>query len=258
MLGKPPVMCDIVSVSSFTIHLAVMEYHGAGTKSFVLWVVLALSYTFFPALIATLSHAAARGMTTMPPPTAATMCSLARSLEPFLFGLRYSVLATFLGVMPCLDASIVSVLLLKQLGQLSDSLVVKKRFFERCTKVLHLCIIWRQGSHADSAVPRLEGCGPFGCHLVSPRLGGGDRKPPLVDVSNPSSLCPWYFVGEQDCDTSTSRGPSRRYWYPKRLRPIGNDVLWWLGMHARSAPAMSIVGWKEIENNLEKVSLPSQ
>jgi hypothetical protein len=134
LLGKPPVMCDIVSVSSFTIHLAVMEYHGAGIKSFVLWLVLALSSTFFPALIATLSHAAARGMTTIPPPTAATMCSLARSFEPFLFGLRYSVLATFLGVMPCLDAAIVSVLLAKHLAQLSDNLVLKNSFLEGVPK----------------------------------------------------------------------------------------------------------------------------
>jgi hypothetical protein len=134
-MGKPPVMCDIVAISSFTIHLSVMEYHGAGFKAFLLWLPLAMCTTFFPALVATLSHTAARNMTSTPAPTATTMCSSARSLEPFLFGLRYSVLATFVGVLPCLDASIFIVLLSKPLkNSVSTTLVMPNCFLEAFPK----------------------------------------------------------------------------------------------------------------------------
>lgn len=130
-LGEPPVMCDVVAISSFTIHLSIMEYQGAGAKAFLLWVPLTMCTTLFPALVATLSHTAARNMTSTPAPTAATIWKSGRTLEPFLFGLRYSILATFFGVLPCLDASILVVLFAKPLKKaISPRLVIPNCFLE--------------------------------------------------------------------------------------------------------------------------------
>jgi hypothetical protein len=154
-MGTPPVMCDIVAVSSFTIHLSVMEYHGAGAKSFWLWLCLAIASTFFPALVATLSHAAARAMIATPAPTSDSMCSLARSLEPFLFGLRYSVLATFVGLQPCMDAAVLTVIFPKTLKTISSSLIMKNCFLEAVPKSFILAYFGAK--LAILSVPFLDG-----------------------------------------------------------------------------------------------------
>lgn len=131
-LGNPPIMCDLLAVSTFTLLLAVMEYHEAGAKAFVLWLMVALCSTFFPALILTLSHSAARGVGGSPTPTAAKIPEMARSVEPLMFGLRFSLLATYFGMAPCLDAVIIVGLLPRgMLGSLSDKLVLKDCFLEK-------------------------------------------------------------------------------------------------------------------------------
>ena len=135
-IGTPPIVLDLMAVSSLMIHLSVMEYHGAGIKSFFfLWLPMAVATTVFPALIAALSHTAARHMTTTPVPTYKRMITLARSMEPFLFGLRYSALAAFVGGYPCFDAALLIVLLAKPLREkISESLIIRNCFLDQCPK----------------------------------------------------------------------------------------------------------------------------
>jgi hypothetical protein len=106
-LGRPPIVGDVIAISSFTFYVIVMEYYGGGIKAQFLWMMVMLSSTLFPAAILSLSHHAARTVSDSFIPTAANMISVARSIEPLLFGLRYGLLATYFGMEACLDAIVI-------------------------------------------------------------------------------------------------------------------------------------------------------
>eukprot|EP00537_Pseudo-nitzschia_pungens_P007740 CAMPEP_0172364922 /NCGR_PEP_ID=MMETSP1060-20121228/7943_1 /TAXON_ID=37318 /ORGANISM="Pseudo-nitzschia pungens, Strain cf. cingulata" /LENGTH=820 /DNA_ID=CAMNT_0013088051 /DNA_START=61 /DNA_END=2523 /DNA_ORIENTATION=+ len=104
--GRFPLVGDVLAVSIFTLLLAIMEYHQSNMRAWVLWTALVPTSTFFPALIFSISHNTARLVTGTPSPAAFNMIKTARLVEPCMFGLRFSMLMTYFGVMPTLDASV--------------------------------------------------------------------------------------------------------------------------------------------------------
>jgi hypothetical protein len=142
-MGNPPVACDLLAVSTLSLLLAVMEYHDAGFKAFAMWMMVALCSTFFPALILSLSNFALHGLTDLnAPATAAKMSDTARSVEPLMFGLRFGLLATYFGMVPCLDAVIIAGNLPRgMLGRLSGKLVLKDCFLENIPRTFGLAYL---------------------------------------------------------------------------------------------------------------------
>ena len=110
-MGNPPVMRDIMAVSIFTMHVGVMELFGAASKSLVVWLFLALASTVYPAMVLSMSHGAARGLTSTPAPTISNSLGNVRSLEPTLFGLRFCLVGTLFGILPTLDAAAMVILI---------------------------------------------------------------------------------------------------------------------------------------------------
>lgn len=106
-LGKFPIVGDVLGISIFTILLAIMEYYEAGFRADIVWTVVLVTSTFFPAVIFSISHFTARLVTGTPAPATFDMMYLARSVEPCMFGLRYSMLISWFGVISTVDASIV-------------------------------------------------------------------------------------------------------------------------------------------------------
>lgn len=102
-----PLMGDVMAISISTLLLAIMEYHQAGARAFVLWVAIVVSSTFFPALIFSISHYTARLVTRTQRPASFNMMEMARLVEPCMFGLRFSMMLSYFGFAATLDASVV-------------------------------------------------------------------------------------------------------------------------------------------------------
>ncbi len=131
-LGNPQLMGDILAVTIFTMHVGVLEYYGAAGKSFVVWILLSLSSTIYPAVVLTMSHDASRGLISTPAPTLANCLARSRSLEPVLFGLRFCLVGTYFGIFPTLDAAVLSILAkgVLQHPRLRSALSMKNCFLE--------------------------------------------------------------------------------------------------------------------------------
>jgi hypothetical protein len=188
-MGNPPVMCDIIALSIFTMHIGIFEYYGAEIKSFVVWWLLALASTIYPAIVLAISHVAARGMTSTPAPTPFNIAAKARSLEPVLFGLRFSLVGTYFGILPTMDAAAISVLLnpFLQRHRFSKCTVMNNCFFESLPKSFSLAYLgakaamvsvqfqnwkeedWRQTMIADESLlwSLVESLLAFGVLLVA-------------------------------------------------------------------------------------------
>jgi hypothetical protein len=135
-LGNPPIVGDILAISSFTFFVVVMEYYGGGIKAQFLWWLVTLASTVFPAAVLSLSHHAARTVSDSFVPTAANMISMARSVEPILFGLRYGLLTTYFGMAACLDAIVIVGLLPRN---------TRDRYLKDCfvgQLPSHLCVLF--------------------------------------------------------------------------------------------------------------------
>lgn len=102
-LGTPPIIGDVLGICMFALFMCVIEYHDSGVRSVVLWILVLFSSTVLPSLILTLSHF----MAMKDPPSASDVPSFARSIEPLMFGLRYSFLEAHFGMVACLDAAII-------------------------------------------------------------------------------------------------------------------------------------------------------
>eukprot|EP00536_Pseudo-nitzschia_multiseries_P013308 jgi/Psemu1/327137/estExt_fgenesh1_pg.C_5590002 len=105
--GRFPLVGDVVAISIFTLLLAIMEYHQSNMRAWILWTAIVPTSTFFPALILSISHNTARLVTGTPSPAKFNMMKMARLVEPCMFGLRFSMMITYFGVMPTLDASVI-------------------------------------------------------------------------------------------------------------------------------------------------------
>lgn len=105
VIGSPPLICDVMALTVFTMHVGILEYYGAAGKSLVVWILLAWATTFYPAVILTMSHDVARTLVSTPSPTLENIMTKARSLEPVLFGLQYSLVGTWFGIFPTMDAA---------------------------------------------------------------------------------------------------------------------------------------------------------
>jgi hypothetical protein len=133
LMGSPPLICDILALSSFTVLVSIFEVQDAGTiKCLFLWSLMTLSTTLFPALVMVLSQQSAlvglgrNARNQIPPPT--QMLSYARAFEPILFGLRYSLITHLFGVVPCLDAAVL-INLLPRVPK-TELFLMKNCFFE--------------------------------------------------------------------------------------------------------------------------------
>lgn len=104
-VGSPPVMCNLMALCLFTMHMTSLDSLGFPYQSIMMWVIMSLATTFFPALILTMSHDSARGLTSSPTPSVMNIGTKARSLEPVLYGLRFSVIAVIFGILPTLDSA---------------------------------------------------------------------------------------------------------------------------------------------------------
>jgi hypothetical protein len=125
-LGTPPIVGDLIAISSFTLLLTILEYNAGGVKATTLWFLVTFTSTFFPSLVSTLSNYMAVWPTnnfSSPETNTSNMASIARSIEPLMFGLRYSLLACNFGMPACLDAAIVVHLLPEK---------ILKRHFKDC------------------------------------------------------------------------------------------------------------------------------
>jgi hypothetical protein len=118
-LGTPPVVGDLLGVLVFAMFMCIMEFHNAGFRSLIIWTLVLFCSTVFPSVVLTLSHYVAH----KEPPTPTNILSLARSFEPFMFGLRYSFLEAFFGMSACLDAIVI-------LGVLPPS--INNKFLKDC------------------------------------------------------------------------------------------------------------------------------
>jgi len=109
-----PIMCDLLALCLFTMHLTLIESSGFFYHSLMVWVLLCTTTTVFPAMIMTMSRFTAHqsmGITSSSsvPPSVLEVMTSARSLEPVLFGLRYSVICIIFGFLPTLDAAAMTV-----------------------------------------------------------------------------------------------------------------------------------------------------
>lgn len=103
-----PLVGDVMAITIFTLVLAILEYHEqSNLRALVLWITMVVTSTFFPAMIFSISHYTARLVTRTPRPTGFNMMEMARSVEPCMFGLRFSMMMTYFGVAPTLDATVV-------------------------------------------------------------------------------------------------------------------------------------------------------
>lgn len=102
-LGTPPIVGDGLGVAVFGLFMCILVFYDAGARASSLWFLVLFGSTFFPAVALTLSHVLAR----KEPPTVSNIASLARSIEPVMFGLRYSFLEAYFGLSACLDAALI-------------------------------------------------------------------------------------------------------------------------------------------------------
>eukprot|EP00980_Cylindrotheca_fusiformis_P004689 scaffold992_cov116-Cylindrotheca_fusiformis.AAC.24 len=144
LMGSPPLIGDILALSSFTIVVSILEVLDAGViKCIVLWFLLSITSAFFPALVMLLSEQAAMGglaQDSMPLPT--EIVSHARAFEPILFGLRYSLIAHLFGAIPCLDAAVL-INLLPRISK-TEKLFMKNAFFEGLPKITYVAYFGAQ------------------------------------------------------------------------------------------------------------------
>ena len=112
--GMPPLMCDLMALCLFTMHLTLMDYFGSPYPSLLIWTLLCVTTTVFPAMVWTMSHRSAQTGTHDSPPssylTRVDLLTKARSCEPVLFGLRFSIMASLFGIGPMLDAAALTLL----------------------------------------------------------------------------------------------------------------------------------------------------
>jgi hypothetical protein len=101
--GTHFIIRDVLGICIFALFMCVMEYHDSGVRAMMLWTLVLFTSTFFPSVVLTLSHF----MATTDPPLPNDLPSLARSVEPLLFGLRYSCLEAYFGLSACLDAALI-------------------------------------------------------------------------------------------------------------------------------------------------------
>ncbi|VEU39269.1 unnamed protein product [Pseudo-nitzschia multistriata] len=104
--GRFPLIGDAMALCIFTLLLAMMEYHQSNIRAWIMWMAIVPASTIFPATILSISHNTARLVTGTPTPAAFDMMKMARLVEPCMFGLRFSMLVTYFGMMPALDASV--------------------------------------------------------------------------------------------------------------------------------------------------------
>lgn len=147
LMGSPPLICDILSLSSFTILVSLYEVKDAGiAKSILLWLLVTFPTTFFPVLVLVLSkQSALLGLGSnfsdqVPSPT--QMQSQARSFEPILFGLRYSLVTHIFGAVPCLDAAVLINLLPR--GPKTEHFLMRNSFFEGLPKSTYVAYFGAQ------------------------------------------------------------------------------------------------------------------
>jgi hypothetical protein len=115
-LGKPPVMCDLMTLCLFTMHVTLLDSPGPPLQSMMMWTLLCVASTVYPAMILTVSYESAKGWTpndssSSSPTTVLTIVKQARSLEPVLFGLRFSLINIIFGILPTLDATALTMLI---------------------------------------------------------------------------------------------------------------------------------------------------
>jgi hypothetical protein len=146
LMGAPPLICDILALSSFTILVSIFEVQDAGTiKCLFLWSLMTLSTTLFPALVMVLSQQSALiGLGRGQIPAPAQMLSHARAFEPILFGLRYSLITHLFGVVPCLNAAVLINLL--PLVPKTELFLMKNSIFEGLPKSTYIAYFGAQSA----------------------------------------------------------------------------------------------------------------
>jgi hypothetical protein len=101
--GTHLIVRDVLGICTFALFMCVLEYHDCGVRAMILWILVLCTSTFFPSLILTLSHF----MASTDPPLISNVPSFARSVEPLMFGLRYSCLEAYFGMSATLDAALI-------------------------------------------------------------------------------------------------------------------------------------------------------
>jgi hypothetical protein len=128
LFGLQHLMRDVLAISVFAVHMSSFEYSGrAWFKPTLLWFFVAITASFFPALVATVAHAANR----LPAPTPSTIPSIARSIGPVMFGLRYGLTAVLFGLLPCLDAATLIFMTKPFVQNISMDLVLDDCFIDK-------------------------------------------------------------------------------------------------------------------------------
>jgi hypothetical protein len=124
VVGAQYMIRDVIALAAFAIYLVIMEYQLSALKAFFIWWLVATGTAFFPGVIAAVA-ARASGM---PPPT--STLSLARSIAPVLFGLRYSLVAVIFDMTACLDAACLMVMTRPWLEKVAADLVGHECFLQ--------------------------------------------------------------------------------------------------------------------------------
>jgi hypothetical protein len=91
---------DLVSLSFCVLFFMAVEFDGAFTKAGIVWMMVCTSTCFFPSLVMTILSRSS-GIVDI---TTEKILSSGRAAEVVIFGVRYGLLANFLGVLPTLDA----------------------------------------------------------------------------------------------------------------------------------------------------------
>jgi len=130
-LGSFTLVGDVLAISIFTLLLAIMEYHEASFRADFVWMTVLVTSTFFPAFIISISHFTARLVTGTPDPPSFNMMDMGRAVEPCMFGLRCSMLITWFGVVPALDASIAICLIPR-----TSRIYLKNSFYDHMPRIV--------------------------------------------------------------------------------------------------------------------------
>jgi hypothetical protein len=124
IVGAQYMLRDVIALASFAIHIVIMEYQISALKALFVWWLVATGTTFFPGVIAAVA-AKASGLS---PPT--STLSLARSIAPVLFGLRYSLVAVIFDTTACLDAACLMVMTRPWLEKVAVDLISDECFLQ--------------------------------------------------------------------------------------------------------------------------------
>jgi hypothetical protein len=124
VFGAQYMIRDVIALAAFTIYIVIMEYQISALKAFFVWWLVATGTAFFPGVIAAVA-AKASGL---PPPT--STLSLARSIAPVLFGLRYSLVAVIFDITACLDAACLMLMTRPWLKKVAADLISDECFLQ--------------------------------------------------------------------------------------------------------------------------------